>query len=212
MKIRKCPKCDDLMYISEFRCSSCDTSIRGEFEVEKSESMFDRLNDEDKYFVLVFLQTGGRIQDVERVMGISYPTVKAKLEEVQAKLKGENGDSHDRDENEDVAFRAEIKAMKRELKNKIRSQVREHLRGALRQEFHHGSHFHGHGDPHKGGNIDINMNMEDEETTRDAHRERKAQAEKSRANRTSNVNEILEKLEKGEIDHATAMKMINDLK
>ncbi len=25
-------------------------------------------------------------------------------------------------------------------------------------------------------------------------------------------NEILEKLEKGEIDHATAMKMINDLK
>lgn len=39
--------------------------------------------DDDRYFCLVFLQCEGSIKDVERVMGISYPTVKGRLERIR---------------------------------------------------------------------------------------------------------------------------------
>lgn len=41
------------------------------------------MEDDDRYFCLVFLQCEGSIKDVERVMGISYPTVKGRLERIR---------------------------------------------------------------------------------------------------------------------------------
>jgi hypothetical protein len=109
-KIKNCPQCQEIMHISEFACPACETVIKGKFPIDEnddeSKSMLDRLPEEDKYFILVFLQTGGKIQDVERVMGISYPTVKSRLNEIQIKLKGEcsewdSDDDDDDDEDDD---------------------------------------------------------------------------------------------------------------
>lgn len=45
-----------------------------------------RLDDEMTHFLLVFIHCGGKIGDVEKALGISYPTVKAKLAQLQEVL------------------------------------------------------------------------------------------------------------------------------
>jgi hypothetical protein len=42
--------------------------------------------DEDRYFCLVFLQCEGNMKDVEKVMGISYPTIKNRLAQIRSAL------------------------------------------------------------------------------------------------------------------------------
>ncbi len=80
--IGKCPVCDENMHITELKCSHCQTTIRGKFEQDK----FSRLNPDQLKFVEVFIRSRGNIKEVEREMGISYPTVRNKLDEVIAAL------------------------------------------------------------------------------------------------------------------------------
>ncbi len=80
--IGKCPVCDENMYITELTCSHCQTTIRGKFEQDK----FSRLTPDQLKFVEVFIRSRGNIKEVEREMGISYPTVRNKLDEVIAAL------------------------------------------------------------------------------------------------------------------------------
>ncbi len=80
--IGKCPVCDENMYITELKCSRCQTTIRGKFEQDR----FSRLTSDQLKFVEVFIRSRGNIKEVEREMGISYPTVRNKLDEVIAAL------------------------------------------------------------------------------------------------------------------------------
>ncbi len=80
--IDKCPKCDSHLEIARYTCPNCGTEIDGEF----SGCAFCRLGDEDRLFALIFIQTEGNMKDVERVMGISYPTVKARLSKLNEAL------------------------------------------------------------------------------------------------------------------------------
>lgn len=45
-------------------------------------SKFEYLTSEQLNFIEVFLKNRGNIKDVEKELGISYPTVRAKLDEV----------------------------------------------------------------------------------------------------------------------------------
>lgn len=74
-----CPSCDGPLVIRSYRCKGCGTEVSGSF----SSCAFCAMGDEDRYFCLVFLQCEGSIKDVERVMGISYPTVKGRLARVR---------------------------------------------------------------------------------------------------------------------------------
>ncbi|MGM0419679.1 MAG: DUF2089 domain-containing protein [Bacillota bacterium] len=89
--IGSCPVCDENMEITELHCSNCDTTIRGRFSLDK----FSRLNPEQLHFVEVFVSSRGNIKEVEREMGISYPTVRNKLDEVIQALGYEPEDSPD---------------------------------------------------------------------------------------------------------------------
>jgi len=80
-----CPKCSAHIRIARYHCPSCDTSVNGDF----SGCSFCLLDDEDRLFALVFIQTEGNMKDVERLMGISYPTVKARLAKLNNTLAGE---------------------------------------------------------------------------------------------------------------------------
>ncbi len=132
--LSKCPTCGKQLKISQYHCSECEIDINGEFEG----CMFCNLNDEDRYFALVFLQTGGSIKDVERVMGISYPTVKAKLAQLVRNLGLSNGGEpgccpdDDFDPIDKKALKAEIKAVKKRVKEK----VRHNLHGAFHDRHH----------------------------------------------------------------------------
>jgi hypothetical protein len=66
----------------ELDCPSCTIAIKGEFALPA----LLRLAPAQIDFVEVFLKNRGVIRDVERELGISYPTVRARLDEVVAAL------------------------------------------------------------------------------------------------------------------------------
>ena len=74
----RCPVCDDELMISKLTCRRCDTRIEGEFHPCK----FCRLPDEQLEFLEVFVRCRGNIRDVEKELGISYPTVRSRLDSV----------------------------------------------------------------------------------------------------------------------------------
>lgn len=80
--INKCPNCGDDLVITSYRCNSCRTEISGEFEMDK----FQRLNQEDKDFIELFLIKRGSIKDVGEELSISYPTVRNRIDKIVKKL------------------------------------------------------------------------------------------------------------------------------
>jgi hypothetical protein len=74
----KCPSCEGGVIVTELRCKKCATTIRGEFFL----SAISSLDEADEFFLKVFLKARGNIKEVEKQLGISYPTVRNKLEQL----------------------------------------------------------------------------------------------------------------------------------
>ncbi|MDQ7774249.1 MAG: DUF2089 domain-containing protein [Elusimicrobiales bacterium] len=72
----KCPACDGDVIITEMACAKCKTSIKGSFELNELAA----LSEDDLAFLKVFISARGSIKEVEKNLGISYPTVRAKLD------------------------------------------------------------------------------------------------------------------------------------
>jgi hypothetical protein len=70
------------MLIERMRCEACSTAVEGRFELEWPA----QLSREQLAFVKVFVGCRGKIKDVEQALGISYPTVVSRLDEVVARL------------------------------------------------------------------------------------------------------------------------------
>lgn len=85
----ECPICNKKIYITEFKCTSCKSSINGEFELCK----FCKLSKDNKEFAEVFIRNRGNIKEIEKELGISYPTVKGKLDGLISSL-GYKNQSH----------------------------------------------------------------------------------------------------------------------
>lgn len=79
-KFRPLPPVDPLgggeLVITEVASMDGETVIRGKFGLPR----FARLTDEQREFLETFLRCRGIYSHVEKEMGISYPTVKARLE------------------------------------------------------------------------------------------------------------------------------------
>jgi len=78
----KCPVCDSNTEVTKISCNKCGTTIEGHFEMCK----FCRLTPEQKSFIDAFIKCRGNIKEVEKELGISYPTVKNRLEDVAGAL------------------------------------------------------------------------------------------------------------------------------
>ena len=70
------------MTITRTHCGECDVSLEGEFEV----SPLARLSLDDQMFVTAFIRHHGSIKRMESLFDISYPTVKNRLNAIQAQL------------------------------------------------------------------------------------------------------------------------------
>ena len=86
---RTCPACGDELIVTGLDCSTCYAAIKGQF----SPGPLARLTKEQQQFLLVFVRNRGNIRDVERELEISYPTVRARLDQLVAALN--NGLSKD---------------------------------------------------------------------------------------------------------------------
>jgi len=85
--ISRCPVCNNELTVARLKCDSCDTVIENNFRLSK----FDYLSDEELYFTETFIRCRGNIKEVEKELGISYPTVRSKLDAVIKKLGYEAG-------------------------------------------------------------------------------------------------------------------------
>ena len=74
----KCPACGRAMEITEYSCAGCSTTLKGRFGA----TCFGELSAVQAEFVRVFLRCRGNIKEVERELGVSYPTVRNRLEKV----------------------------------------------------------------------------------------------------------------------------------
>ena len=77
-----CPVCGGEYEITTLTCKKCSSSLNGHF----SGCDFCNLSDDDAFFVLTFLKCRGSIKDVEKELGISYPTVRGRLDSVIKRL------------------------------------------------------------------------------------------------------------------------------
>lgn len=80
--IGECPVCKSDLKVTRLTCSNCTTEITGDFELSK----FNYLSKEHLYFIEVFIKNRGNIKQIEKELGISYPTVKKSLDEVIVSL------------------------------------------------------------------------------------------------------------------------------
>lgn len=76
--LNTCPVCSSKMKVERLSCNTCGTVIESDFSFSK----FESLSDEQLKFAEIFLKNRGSIKDVEKEMGISYPTVRGKLDDV----------------------------------------------------------------------------------------------------------------------------------
>ena len=76
--ITACPVCDHTLEVTEMACPACQTRLHGRFD----RSPLTRLAPEHQTFIETFIQCRGIIRDVERALGVSYPTVRARLDNV----------------------------------------------------------------------------------------------------------------------------------
>src|SRR6185312_3927063 len=68
--------------VERVRLNGQDIAIEGAFELPR----LARLAAEDQVFVAAFVRSHGSIKEMERVFGVSYPTVKARLNRIAASL------------------------------------------------------------------------------------------------------------------------------
>jgi len=74
--ISTCPVCEGELAITRLHCRSCGTALEGEFGVGR----FGRLSREQLALLESFLRSRGNLKDLERELGISYPTVRGRVE------------------------------------------------------------------------------------------------------------------------------------
>jgi hypothetical protein len=82
--LTECPVCDSPLAVAELQCRECGTTMRGEFA--PSRCPFCALPEEQLRFLELFLRCRGNMRDVERTLGLSYPTVRARLDALLTRL------------------------------------------------------------------------------------------------------------------------------
>jgi hypothetical protein len=95
----QCPACGGELVITECRCADCRLQMRGEFGM----GPLAALTDDEMAFTKVFLSARGNLSEVERILGISYPTIRNKLDEINNAINRIDGTSVSRQAKGDAA-------------------------------------------------------------------------------------------------------------
>jgi len=74
--IATCPICSGELAVTRLHCRGCGTTLEGDFNVGR----FARLTREQFALLESFLRSKGNLKEMERELGISYPTVRARVD------------------------------------------------------------------------------------------------------------------------------------
>ena len=78
----ECPVCSERLNLTRLTCPSCATELSGDFVTCE----FCALTDEDRAVLRVFLASRGNMKELERHLGVSYPTARARFDSLLGKL------------------------------------------------------------------------------------------------------------------------------
>lgn len=93
--ISTCPVCAGELAVTRLHCGTCGTTLEGDFSVGR----FGRLNRDQLALLESFLRSRGNLREMERELGISYPTVRGRVEAlVRALGFGPRADADEPDE------------------------------------------------------------------------------------------------------------------
>lgn len=87
-----CPVCGGSVTITAYECKKCGSKTVGQF----SPCEFCGLSEEQIQLIKLFLKLRGNIRDMEKEMGLSYPTIRNRLSEVCMALGLEVSDQAER--------------------------------------------------------------------------------------------------------------------
>jgi hypothetical protein len=77
-----CPVCSERLALTRLSCPACDTELSGGFATCE----FCVLSNEDRDVLRVFLASRGNMKELERHLGVSYPTARARFDALLAKI------------------------------------------------------------------------------------------------------------------------------
>ena len=86
-----CPSCGKALAVRQLDCPACQTAVQGNFQLP----LLSRLTPEEQEFVLHFLKASGSLKDLAKEYGLSYPTVRNRLDALIERVRG-----MEREENE----------------------------------------------------------------------------------------------------------------
>ncbi len=86
--IGQCPICGDPLSVTKLHCRNCDTTVEGHFTLGR----LYHLKPEQLQFVELFIKCEGKINRVGQEIGLSYPAVRARLNDVVRALGYEVGE------------------------------------------------------------------------------------------------------------------------
>ncbi|MBK7860005.1 MAG: DUF2089 domain-containing protein [Archangiaceae bacterium] len=77
-----CPACAESLEVARLTCPGCAMQLEGRFELPA----LLRLSPDDASFVLDFVRCSGSLKDLGQLRKQSYPTLRARLDEIVARL------------------------------------------------------------------------------------------------------------------------------
>jgi len=85
--LTRCPVCQNELTITRLHCDACDTTLEGRF----LGGPFAHLTVEQLDFVLTFIRCEGKLTRMETEIGLSYPTIRNRLQDIIRALGYEPG-------------------------------------------------------------------------------------------------------------------------
>ena len=79
----KCPACGRQLRVKTLLCEECQTQIDGVFDLPA----LAQLSFEDQRFLLQFVKASGSLKEMAKLLGLSYPTVRNRLDDIIKRIK-----------------------------------------------------------------------------------------------------------------------------
>ncbi len=83
----ECPYCQQAMTVSRMTCHSCQVAVEATFPTAR----LANLPVEHQRFIEIFVLASGSLKEIAEQTGVSYPTVRSRLDKVIAALREEIG-------------------------------------------------------------------------------------------------------------------------
>jgi hypothetical protein len=78
-----CPSCGGNLAVRRLYCDQCETEVGGLYTLPPLAG----LAPDDEEFILEFIKASGSLKDMAVLLGVSYPTVRNRLDEIIGKLR-----------------------------------------------------------------------------------------------------------------------------